>query len=328
FAELIQHGSLRFEWTHLHRDGSHVPVEVVLTNVVETGCDPLVVCIWREIGERKRAEKAISDLNADLHRRSQELEQTNAQLQTAERQLRTALASEQELGELKSNFISMVSHELRTPLGVIGMSAQILQRYLVRLDDAGRAEHLQAISANVLRMAAMMENVLLFSRIDTHNMDFRPASLELEPFCRALADEMHSATAASMRVIIEWDPAFPKSARADENLLRHILSNLLSNAIKYSPPERSARLSVRRDGEFASFEVRDEGIGIPEEDRARLFQTFQRGTNVGRVAGTGLGLVIVKRCCELHGGEIEVTSSLGKGSAFTVKLPLFVEGSL
>lgn len=327
FQQLLQRGSMRFEWTNLHHDGSHVDVEVSLTNVVEVGADPIVVVMLREISERKRAEAAIRELNADLQRRSGDLEHANAQLRTAEGQLREALANERELGQLKSNFVSMVSHELRTPLGVIGISAQILERYLDRLDTASRAEHLQAISANVFRMAAMMENVLIFSRIDSQHMDFHPAPIELEGFCRKLVDEMQSATASLHPVAFTWDPAIPASVPADENLLRHILSNLLSNAAKYSPPEKPAQLSVRRDGEDAIFTVSDHGIGIPEGDRARLFQTFHRGGNVGRVAGTGLGLVIVKRCCELHGGRIEVQSIVGQGSTFTVRLPLFATPS-
>ena len=327
FSSLQAHGSMRFEWTHLHCDGSLVPVEVVLTNVVEVGADPIVVVIWREISERKRAEAAIRSLNESLSRRSEELERANDQLKAAEAQLRHALANERELSELKSNFVSMVSHELRTPLGVIGISAQILQRYLGRLDEDSRGEHLQAISDNVLRMAAMMENVLIFSRVDSQHMDFRPQPIKLEPFCRALVDEMHSATAATAPIEITWDETLPAKAPADENLLRHILVNLLSNAVKYSPPGQSARLTVRREGDWALFAVGDQGIGIPEADLARLFQTFQRGTNVGRVAGTGLGLVIVKRCCELHGGGVEVESVVGQGSTFTVRLPLFAPRS-
>jgi PAS domain S-box-containing protein len=323
FGEFVVRGYHRFEWTHTHRDGSSVPVEVSLTNIVEEGAAPVVVVIWRDIAERKRNEAAIRELNASLQRRSQEIEQANGHLRTAETQLRSALANERELGQLKSNFVSMVSHELRTPLGVIGISAQVLQRYLNRLEDGERAVHLQAITDNVQRMAAMMENVLIFSRVDSEHMDFRPASIKLEPFCRALADEMRSATGASLPVEFEWEASLPATAAADENLVRHILVNLLSNAVKYSPPGQAARLAVRREGDWAIFAVSDRGIGIPESDRARLFQTFQRGTNVGRVAGTGLGLVIVKRCCELHGGEVSVDSVVGEGSTFTVKLPLF-----
>jgi signal transduction histidine kinase len=106
-------------------------------------------------------------------------------------------------------------------------------------------------------------------------------------------------------------------------LLRHILANLLSNAVKYSAQGMKVGLSVHREGPQAVFEVRDRGIGIAPDDRQRLFEAFQRGQNVGEIPGTGLGLVIVKRCIELHGGEIEVASELGSGTTVTVRLNLF-----
>jgi len=112
-------------------------------------------------------------------------------------------------------------------------------------------------------------------------------------------------------------------ACADENLLRHILGNLLTNAHKYSPAGAPVKLVLTRDGNDAVFTIRDEGIGIPEADQPRLFEAFHRGSNVGLVSGTGLGLVIVRRSCELHGGAVAVVSTEGAGTTFTVRLPVF-----
>ena len=113
------------------------------------------------------------------------------------------------------------------------------------------------------------------------------------------------------------------SASADEALLRHTFTNLLSNAVKYSPLGQLVRFRVARDGDATIFTVRDEGIGIPEADQKQLFQTFHRGSNVGERPGTGLGLVIVKRCVDLHGGTLQFDSKVNEGTTVTVRLPLF-----
>jgi PAS domain S-box-containing protein len=235
-----------------------------------------------------------------------------------------ALAREKELGELKTSFVSMVSHEFRTPLEVIVSSADILDRYLDRLTGEERAEYLGAIQHAVKRMAGMMEDVLLLGRFESHRQQFRPDDLHLTAWCRRLADEIRSATAGRCPIELTLDESIPL-ARADENLLRHILTNLLSNAVKYSLPGSPVRLRLERDGCDAVFRVEDSGVGIPSADQPRLFESFHRGHNTAEIPGTGLGLVIVKRSIELHGGRIEFSSEEGKGTTFIVRLPVFNE---
>ena len=217
----------------------------------------------------------------------------------------------------------MVSHEFRTPLGVISVSAEVLQRYFARLTAEQRAEHLDAIIGNVRRMSRMMEDVLLLSRVDSGRMEFQPQPLHLEPFCRKLVDEMLSATNRACPIEFHCDPPVNGDARADESLLRHILTNLMSNAVKYSPPGTAVSLRLTRQNGDAIFEVQDRGMGIPPEDEAKLFNAFHRARNAEHIHGTGLGLVIVKRCCDLHGGTISLHSEVGKGTTFTARLPLF-----
>jgi len=104
----------------------------------------------------------------------------------------------------------------------------------------------------------------------------------------------------------------PENATGDESLLRHIFTNLLSNAVKYSAPDQTVDFTARRDGEDAICRITDRGCGIPEPDQKGLFQAFHRGSNVRQIPGTGLGLLIVKRCVDLHGGEIRFESVEGK----------------
>jgi signal transduction histidine kinase len=112
-------------------------------------------------------------------------------------------------------------------------------------------------------------------------------------------------------------------ASADERLLGHIFTNLLSNAVKYSDAGAAVEFNVDREDENALCVIRDPGIGISEEDQNQLFTPFHRGANVGSRSGTGLGLVLVKRCVELHRGQIKIQSAIAKGTTVTVRLPAF-----
>jgi len=240
----------------------------------------------------------------------------------AEQELLKALAREKKLGELKSNFVSMVSHEFRTPLGIIQSSAEILRDYLDKLQHDERQEQLASIVRNTRRMAEMMENILVLGRLDAGKMDCRPAPVDLGNFCRRVVDEVRSDTECRCPIELLLSRGDLRG-QADEGLLSHIFTNLLSNAVKYSEPGSIVRLSVERHDDEAVCVVQDTGIGIPDADQTSIFMAFQRGGNVGDRPGTGLGLMLVKRCVELHGGKVSIASRLGKGTTVSVRLPLF-----
>ena len=260
----------------------------------------------------------VALLSLRRHRRLIEsFTQTEALVAQRERELH----GEREIRQLKDSFVSMVSHEFRTPLGIIQSSAQILDRYLDRLPAEQRREQVVSITKNVRRMASLIDEVLVLGKVDAGQLRCSPASLALATFCHKLADEMHSATSGRCPIRLEISEL--PAAQADEALLRHILGNLISNAVKYSPSGRAVGVRVAREASHALFTVRDEGVGIPLADRDHLFTAFHRGGNVGQISGTGLGLTIVKRCVELHGGEIWFESEEGRGTTFMVRLPLF-----
>jgi len=215
-----------------------------------------------------------------------------------------------------------VSHEFRTPLAIIQSSAELLREFFQKMQPAERDEQLESIIGNTRRMAEMMEEILVLSRLDAGKLDFRPSALDLEIFCRCVVDEVSSATSRRCSIEISLASGLPQ-AHADERLLAHILTNLLSNAVKYSEPGACVRFAVERNGAEARFVIRDEGIGIPENDQQMLFTAFHRGANVGSRAGTGLGLLLVKRCVELHQGQVRIESQIGHGTTVTVRLPVF-----
>jgi len=287
-------GCLRDFESYLRTRTGQIRVVLQSGDLIAIGQRPCILSVGLDITDRKQAE-------ADLQR---------------------TLDHEKELSRLKTNFVSMVSHEFRTPLEVVISSADILHRYLDRLQPAERDQHLSAIQNSVKRMAEMMEDVLLLGRFDAGRLQFMPDDLHLPAFCKRLADEMRSAAGGHCVIHLILDE-FPALVRADETLLRHILTNLLSNALKYSPLGEKIEFHVQRSGRDAVFHVLDRGIGIPAPDQARLFEAFHRARNVGTVPGTGLGLHIVKRCVELHGGTIELQTEIGHGTTFTVRLPLF-----
>ena len=173
-------------------------------------------------------------------------------------------------------------------------------------------------------MAELMEQVLVLGRVEAGKLACKLVSSDLSVLAEKITDETLSATNRKCPVI--WRPEGDLSgARADESLVRHIFSNLITNAVKYSPEGGEVLFTGRREGSDAVFQVIDHGIGIPKADMHRLFEAFHRCSNVGEIPGTGLGLVIVKRCLDLHGGTMEIVSEVGKGSTFTVRLPLFAD---
>ncbi len=248
-----------------------------------------------------------------------ELRRTSARLAEALASLRIEQAKERELSELKTKFVSMTSHEFRTPLSMIMSSSELLAAYGNKWPPEKLATHFTRIKDATVRMTRMLDAILMIGRSDAGMLTFSPQPLDLHRFCSETVD---AAVGGSESARIQQEgPEVGGVVLADETLLRHILQNLLSNAVKYSPPGSPVQLKVRREADDVLFEVRDHGIGIPDEDQKRLFETFHRGRNVGSVAGSGLGLAIVKRAIDLHGGELQLESRVGVGTCFVARVP-------
>ena len=287
---------------------------------------------FNEMAERVASrDAALRHLNQDLEKRvtlrTSELTEANRRLDEGREEALRLLARERELRELKSEFVSVVSHEFRTPLEIIMSSTDNLGRYHDRLVPEKRQDLLQTINKSVRRMSGMIEEVLVLGRLETDRITFKPAAFDLRAFCQRVCDEIESATGKRCPIQVKFFGMF-EEASGDESLLRHIFTNLLSNAVKYSPADSPVEFVVRREGDDASFEIIDRGCGIPETDRKHLFQAFHRGSNVQQIPGTGLGLLIVQRCVDLHGGSIRFESVEGRGTTFRVTLPLFSKSAV
>jgi signal transduction histidine kinase len=244
------------------------------------------------------------------------------QQKRAEAELMTAVQREKELSELKSKFLSVASHEFRTPLATILSSAELLERYAERIEPQERTNLLESIEAGAKRMNALINDVLTLGRAESGVLRLNPARLDLRELCERVVREFRIAQGHSHMVRFNDRFDLP-AAEMDERLLRHILENLLSNAAKYSPDGSEITITVGRQAEDVLIEVQDQGIGIPEQDHARLFESFHRASNVENRPGTGLGLAIVRKAVELHGGSIAFKSAPGKGTRFSVRLPVY-----
>jgi signal transduction histidine kinase len=167
----------------------------------------------------------------------------------------------------------------------------------------------------------MLDDILSISKADTVGMDFNPAATDLMELCQSLVDEAHWLDHERHRINLSFAAGVIARPVLDQALLRRALTNLLANALKYSPDESVVEFSVRQERDQIIMVIRDEGIGIPESELPRLFDSFFRASNVGNIPGTGLGLAIACRAVEAHGGEISVASDQGHGAAFTLVLP-------
>ncbi|MGF1520000.1 MAG: PAS domain S-box protein, partial [Nodosilinea sp.] len=236
-------------------------------------------------------------------------------------ELRTALEHEKELGILKTRFFSMASHEFRTPLSTALAAAQILEKSPQAWEDAEkRSRNLRRIQDAVKNMVQLLDDILTINRAETGKLEFNPQWLDLEKFCRNFIDEIRLGDASNHALNFscegQWQQVF-----MDEKLLRFILGNILSNAIKYSPKNTQVACFSRFDKCSSTIQVSDQGIGILVEDQKQLFEPFHRGGNVRNIPGTGLGLVVVKKCVDLHNGSITIFSDIDRGTTVTIVFP-------
>lgn len=239
----------------------------------------------------------------------------------SEEDTREALEQQRALNELRTRFVAMTSHEFRTPLSGILSAEELLRHYGSRLPESEKLEILDSIAAGVKRMTRMLDRVLMLGKADAQMLEFEPHPLDLQALCQQLVEEARMQQPGSLCELRLDYTAGTGQGLYDEKLLRHIFSNLLSNAVKYSPLGGLVLFRVRTEEDMVVLEVEDEGIGIPEDELPHLFESFHRASNVGTIQGTGLGLAIVRNAVDIHGGTIDVRSSAGSGTTFTVRLP-------
>jgi signal transduction histidine kinase len=275
---------------------------------------------WQALRTTITTNDALRVLNLQLQQENQQ--RLAAEQQLVDAQLRQLeLDNQKNLLELRQQFIATLSHDFRTPLTVLRSSADMLEHYFDRLTPEQRAKPIRNIQKQIQRMVDLLDEVLTLHRSQAGKFAFNPASLAFKIFCDGLLAELQLTVSDRSQLIFGAKVA-DETIFVDEQLLRHILTNLLSNAIKYSPQGGTIQLVGSVQDKTIHIAVSDEGIGIAPEEMAFLFDPFRRGGNIGNIQGTGLGLYIVKTAVETHGGTITCKSTPGKGTTFTVELPI------
>jgi len=244
----------------------------------------------------------------------------------AEEDLRRALEKEKELTELKSKLVSMTSHEFRTPLTTIQTNAEILSLRL-KDQDPKVVKYLERITSEVSKLTRLMEDILLMGRYESGKILFQPAEMDLVHLMNELV-QIRSQEDRENRVISLTTIGPERKILGDANLLNHAVSNLLSNALKYSRGKQAPDVKIQFEENQVMIKIRDYGIGIPEEERPKLFDTFYRASNVSNIQGTGMGLVIVKQFIDLHKGQVILDSHVDSGTCVTVTLPYLSKETL
>jgi signal transduction histidine kinase len=273
-----------------------------------------------------------NDLSLILEMQNVELEQTKRgveKLAKTQLEVYQKLVREQELSQLKTSFINTASHEFRTPLGIISSSTGLLEDYGHKMDEDRKRKHFRQIQSSVKHMTSLLEDILLIEQTDAGKLYCNKVLVKLISFCQEIVDDIEVSKNAQDRIQTSFlfqDRQMKNqgdlSIIIDPKLVRQILTNLLSNAIKYSGENSKIIFDIVICQRNISLCIKDCGIGITDRDKARLFESFSRGSNVSNIQGTGLGLSIVKRCVDLHGGSISFISEVNVGSTFTVNLPI------
>ena len=249
-------------------------------------------------------------------------EQVEAEQKIArQHDLETELAKEREINGLQRQFVSMVSHEFRTPLAIIDGSAQRLLRRLNALNPERAGEALHKIRRSVSRLTDLMESVLNAARLEEGRIDYAPEPCNLNEIVREIC-ESYSEVYPDHRIDMAIDD-LPEHVLADSKLIRQVVSNLTSNAVKYSPAGTTIHVqgSVDTETDDAVISIKDEGVGIPKSEIDQLCGRFFRASTSTGIAGSGIGLHLVRHFIAMHGGRMEVESMEGEGSTFTVRLP-------
>jgi PAS domain S-box-containing protein len=260
-------------------------------------------------------QRSKTELEHRVARRTEELHRMNIELETANR--------------AKDEFLANMSHELRTPLNsIIGLSESLLEQRRGALNDH-QERSLQTVEASGHHLLDLITDILDLSKIEAGKFEFHPQLILVDDVCRSSLAFVNSQAVKKSIAVTYQNETSVASISADPRRLKQILINLLSNAVKFTQENGKVTLQVQANSEQdrIQFSVIDTGIGIAPGDLGRLFQPFvQLDSTLNRqFEGTGLGLTLVQKLTDLHGGSVEVESEVGKGSRFTIHLPLGLE---
>lgn len=283
------------------KSGEEFPVEISLGHYMLDN-ERLAVAFVTDITERQKYNEQL-----ELKVRERTLELTQM------------LEREKELNEIKSRFVSMASHEFRTPLSAILSSVSLVETY-TKMDDAEkRIKHVERIKSSVKNLTDILNNFLSLDKLEQGRVEMTKELFDLKEFALDIIEDVKGMLKPGQEIICQHSGEI--STVQDKKILRNVLLNLLSNAIKYSEDNQPVYVNCRVNPFAVEISVKDNGIGIPEEEQKNLFGKFYRARNAVNHQGTGLGLNIVKRYIDLMDGDIRFVSTPESGTEFTISYP-------
>lgn len=268
----------------------------------------------KNVAERERLENIQAEQAEKVIRYAQEAARA--------KEMKVALDKERELSELQRQFISMASHEFRTPLAIIDLAVQKLSRRAKKdqLTPDGTLESMGKIRNAVQRMTRLMESTLVAARMEAGKIQITIEPCDIH---KLLVDICTSLDEVSERHDIRLNAVdLPETIMADTPAVGQIVSNLLANAVKYAPDSPDIEVNAHEENDQVIISVTDYGLGIDKEDLKNIGERFFRAKTSTGIAGTGIGLNLVKALVEEHEGSFSLESELGKGSTFTISLPI------
>jgi signal transduction histidine kinase len=226
-------------------------------------------------------------------------------------------------GQLQSDFVSAVSHEFRSPLTSLRQLTELLAEGRIH-DESRRRRYFSVLQQETERLHQLVEDLLDFGRMDAGRRQYRLEPLDFSELVRDGIEEYQNHATANGHHIEVTSESHKLLVEADREALRRVVRNLLENAVKYSPDATTVWVETDCEDRTAVLRIRDEGIGIPPEEKSRIFEKFVRGEAAKQacIPGTGIGLAMVKEIVRVHKGEIDLSSEVGHGTTFMVRLPL------
>ncbi len=274
--------------------------------------------LTREKAAEDMLRQHAAELENKVSERTSDLISLVSELEKAKAEVSKSLEKEIELSQLKSRFVSMASHEFRTPLSSVQLSASLIEKYAERPDDkVNIIKHTNRIKGGVQLLTSILNDFLSLEKLETGIVVVNKQYINLVELAEEITEEMQLICKKNQHIVYQHTGEIGHFT-LDSNLLKNALVNLISNAIKYSGEDTLIEFTTCIDEQGCLISVKDNGIGIPEEDQVHLFEPFFRAHNTGNIPGTGLGLNIVKRYIELMEGQMEFESEVHKGTSFRV----------